>query len=84
MLCATALTPASANGNQCKHPSAAGISRFSACFQNNQQTNNKRKTNKKQTNKKQTKAKREHRPPKTKRRQSIPARKCVILPERCA
>ena len=31
-----------------------------------------------------SKAKREHRPPKTKRRQSIPARKSVILPERGA
>ena len=31
-----------------------------------------------------SKAKHEHRLPKTKRRQSIPANKCVILPERCA
>jgi hypothetical protein len=75
MLCATVLTPMSANGTQCNHPSAAWISQFSVFFK----TTNKQKTNKK----KQTKAKREHRPPKIKRRQSIPARKCVILPERC-
>jgi hypothetical protein len=75
MLCATVLTPMSANGIQCNHPSAAWISQFSVFFK----TTNKQKTNKK----KQTKAKREHRPPKIKRRQSIPARKCVILPERC-
>jgi hypothetical protein len=75
MLCATVLTPMSANGIQCNHPSAAWISQFSVLFK----TTNKQITNKK----KQTKAKREHRPPKIKRRQSIPARKCVILPERC-
>jgi hypothetical protein len=75
MLCATVLTPMSANGTQCNHPSAAWISQFSVLFK----TTNKQITNKK----KQTKAKREHRPPKIKRRQSIPARKCVILPERC-
>jgi hypothetical protein len=74
MLCATVLTPMSANGTQCNHPSAAWISQFSVLFKT---------TNKQITNKKQTKAKREHRPPKIKRRQSIPARKCVILPERC-
>jgi hypothetical protein len=75
MLCATVLTPMSANGIQCNHPSAAWNSQFSVFFK----TTNKQKTNKK----KQTKAKREHGPPKIKRRQSIPARKCVILPERC-
>jgi hypothetical protein len=75
MLCATVLTPMSANGTQCNHPSATWISQFSVFFK----TINKQITNKK----KQTKAKREHRPPKIKRRQSIPARKCVILPERC-
>ena len=70
MLCATVLTPMSANGIQCNHPSAAWISQFSVLFK----TTNKQITNKK----KQTKAKREHRPPKIKRRQSIPVRKCVI------
>jgi hypothetical protein len=59
MLCATVLTPTSANGIQCNHPSAAWISQFSVLFK----TTNKQKTNKK----KQTKARREHRPPKIKR-----------------
>jgi hypothetical protein len=51
MLCATALTPASANGIQCNHPSAAGISQFSACF--SKQPTNKKQTKSKQINNKQ-------------------------------
>ena len=43
MLCATVLTPMSANGIQCNHPSAAWISQFSAYFF---KTTNKQKTNK--------------------------------------
>jgi len=45
MLCATVLTPMSANGTQCNHPSAAWISQFSVLFK----TTNKQITNKKQT-----------------------------------
>jgi hypothetical protein len=47
MLCATVLTPMSANGIQCNHPSAAWISQFSVLFK----TTNKQITNKKQTKK---------------------------------
>jgi hypothetical protein len=52
---ATVLTPMSANGIQCNHPSAAWISQFSAYF--SKRPTNKKQTNKKQTNKKQTRAK---------------------------
>jgi hypothetical protein len=49
MLCATVLTPMSANGTQCNHPSATWISQFSVFFK----TTNKQITNKKQTKNKQ-------------------------------